>query len=203
MSAASPEISVVPANEATWEELQTILGTRGPAARCQCQRFKLARRESFGSVPVEERAHRLRVQTACGDPGAESTSGLVARLGGEPAGWCAVEPRPAYEGLVRNSSRAAWVGRDEDRSDDSVWAVTCVFARAGFRRRGISRALVRAAVDFAREGGARALEGYPMTTKSGALLEELHVGTLATYLDAGFTEVLRPSLRRAVVRIDL
>ena len=47
------------------------------------------------------------------------------------------------------------------------------------------------------------LEGYPMTTTSGALLEELHVGTLGTYLDAGFTEVLRPSLRRAVVRIDL
>jgi GNAT superfamily N-acetyltransferase len=201
MSAANAEVSVVPANEATWEELRTILGTRGPASRCQCQRFKLARGESFGSFPVEERAHRLRVQTSCGDPGARHTSGLVARLGDEPVGWCAVEPRPAYDGLVRNSSRAAWVGRDEDRSDPSVWAVTCVFTRAGYRRRGISRALVLAAVDVARRGGARALEGYPMTTTSGAILEELHVGTLSTFLDAGFTEVLRPSLRRAVVRI--
>ena len=201
MSAANAEVSVVPANEATWEELQSVLGTRGPASGCQCQRFKLARRESFGSFPVEERARRLREQTSCGDPDAESTSGLVARLGGEPVGWCAVEPRPAYEGLVRNSSRAAWVGRDEDRSDGSVWAVTCVFTRAGFRRRGISRALVLAAVDHARRGGAHALEGYPMTTTTGAILQELHVGTLSTFLDAGFSEVLRPSLRRAVVRI--
>ena len=45
-----------------------------------------------------------------------------------------------------------------------------------------------------------ALEGYPMTT-TGAILQELHVGTLSTFLDAGFIEVLRPSLRRAVVRI--
>jgi GNAT superfamily N-acetyltransferase len=36
-----------------------------------------------------------------------------------------------------------------------------------FRRRGISRALARAAVDFARERGARALEGYPMITEPG------------------------------------
>jgi hypothetical protein len=30
----------------------------------------------------------------------------------------------------------------------SVWAVTCLFTRAGFRKRGVSRALARAAVDF-------------------------------------------------------
>ena len=40
-----------------------------------------------------------------------------------------------------------------------------------------------------------------MTTTTGAILQELHVGTLSTFLDAGFSEVLRPSLRRAVVRI--
>jgi GNAT superfamily N-acetyltransferase len=79
--------------------------------------------------------------------------------------------------------------------------VTCLLARAGFRKRGISRALVRAAVDFARERGARAIEGYPMTTKR-ALLEELHVGTEATFAQAGFREVSRPTLRRVVMRID-
>jgi hypothetical protein len=32
--------------------------------------------------------------------------------------------------------------------------------------------------------------------------EELHVGTLDTYLEAGFSVVSRPTKRRAVVRID-
>ena len=78
---------------------------------------------------------------------------------------------------MRNN-RVPWEGRAEDKADESVWAVTCLFTRAGFRKRGISRALARAAVDFARERGARAIEGYPMTSKN-AILEELHVGTEA------------------------
>jgi GNAT superfamily N-acetyltransferase len=200
VTAIESEISVVPANEASWEDLQTVFGTRGQASRCQCQRYKLRRRESFRSFPAEERAHRLRQQTDCGHPESGTTSGLVAYLNGEPVGWCAVEPRTAYEGLVRNN-RVPWEGRAEDKTDDSVWAVTCLFTRAGFRKRGISRALARAAVDFARERGARAIEGYPMTTKN-AILEELHVGTEGVFANAGFKEVSRPTLRRVVMRVE-
>src|SRR5215217_4588636 len=193
-------VSVVPANEATCEDLQTIIGTRGSASRCQCQRYKLRRRESFGSFPVEERAHRLRDQTECGHPQSEATSGLVAYLDGEPAGWCAVEPRTRYEGLLRNN-RVPWTGRAEDKADDSVWAVTCLFTRPGFRKQGVSRALARAAVDFARERGACALEAYPITT-TDVIAEELHVGTPGVFARAGLSEVARPTLRRVVMRID-
>jgi len=200
MSEPGSAIRVVPANETSWEDLQTVLGTRGSAARCQCQRYKLRRRESFGSFPAEERAHRLREQTDCGRPGSGTTSGLVAYLVDEPVGWCAVEPRSAYEGLVRNS-RVPWADRAEDRTDDSVWAVTCLFSRTGFRRRGVSRALARAAVDFARDHGAWAIEGYPITARN-AILEELHVGTQSVFVDAGLTEVSRPTQRRVVMRLD-
>jgi GNAT superfamily N-acetyltransferase len=158
---------------------------RGPASRCQCQRYKLRRRESYGSFAVEERAHRLRQQTDCGHPDSEATSGLVGYLDGEPAGWCAVEPRPSYEGLGRNN-RVPWTDRTEDKADDTVWAVTCVLARAGFRRRGVGRALVRGAVALARERGARALEGYPVTT-TDVIAEELHVGTRSMFAAAGFS----------------
>ena len=200
--AAEPafSFSAVPANEASWEDLQTVFGARGQASRCQCQRYKLRPRESFASFPEEERARRLRQQTDRGHPRSGTTSGLVAYLDDEPVGWCAVEPRTAYAGLLRNN-RVPWAGRAEDKTDDSIWAVTCLFTRAGFRKRGISRALARAAVDFARERGARAIEGYPMTTKS-AILEELHVGTEGVFADAGFTEVSRPTPRRVVMRID-
>jgi GNAT superfamily N-acetyltransferase len=196
-----PEPTIVPANQASWEDLQAVFGTRGAAAFCQCQRYKLRPREAFSKFPVEERAFRLREQTDCGHPDSDATSGLVAYVDGEPVGWCAVEPRTAYESLLRNA-RVPWEGREEDKRDGSVWAVTCVFARARFRRRGIGYALVRAAVDFARERGARALEGYPMASAEGAIAEELHVGTRGMFDAAGFTEVSRPTLRRVVMRID-
>lgn len=194
------DLLIVPANQAACEDLQTIFGSRGTGHVCQCQRYKLAPRESFGSVPREERAFRLREQTDCGNPDSDTTTGLVAYLDGEPVGWCAVEPRPAYVGLVR-VFRVPWEGRDEDKQDESVWAVTCLFTRAGYRKQGISRTMARAAVDFARSHGARALEAYPITTKN-VIDEELHVGTPATFLAAGLAEVSRPTKRRSVMRID-
>jgi hypothetical protein len=153
------EIAVRPANEGSWADLQLVFGTRGAGSRCWCQRYKLAPRESFGSVPSEERAHRLRQQTNCDHPESSATSGLVALLFGEPVGWCTVEPRP------------------------------------------VSRAMARAAVDFARSRGAQALEAYPITT-TRVIEEELHVGTVTTFAAAGLVEVSRPTVRRAVMRID-
>jgi GNAT superfamily N-acetyltransferase len=82
--------------------------------------------------------------------------------------------------------------------------VTCFVTRAGFRRRGVSRGLARAAVDFARERGARALEGYPMLTEPGKEITwgELHVGSRSIFAAAGFVEVSKPTLRRVVMRVD-
>ena len=195
------EIAVVPANEASRDDLEAIFGQRGDPYRCQCQWFKLRRKE-WRSLSVEERARRLREQTGCGDPEARSTSGLVAYLEGEPVGWCAVEPRTAYPRLL--DMRVPWVGRHEDTADDGVWAVTCFVTRTGFRRRGVCRALARAAPDFARARGAHAIEGYPMIVQRGQEITwgELYRGSRSVFAAAGFAEVSHPTPRRVVMRID-
>jgi len=199
----TPLVTIVPAREASWEDLQAVLGTRGDPSRCQCQRYKMQPGESWASVGAGELASRLRTQTDCGHRKSNTTSGLVAYVDGEPAGWCAVEPRNAYPRLLLKT-RVPWAGRAEDKADDGVWAVTCFVTRTSFRRRGISRALARAAVDFARQHGARALEGYPMITQpeQEIMLGELHVGSRSIFAAAGFAEVSRPTLRRVVMRID-
>jgi GNAT superfamily N-acetyltransferase len=197
------EVTIIPANEVSWEDLQVIFGTRGDPSRCWCQRYKMQPGESWASVGAEELAFRLRAQADCGHPESGTTTGLVAYLDHEPVGWCAVEPRIAYARLLLKS-RVPWEGRAEAKTDDTVWAVTCFVTLAGFRRRGISRALARAAVDFARRRGARALEGYPMITQPGQEITwgELHVGNRSIFADAGFAEVSHPTLRRVVMRID-
>jgi GNAT superfamily N-acetyltransferase len=194
-------ISVVPANKASWEDLQSVFGTRGTPATCQCQWFKISRAD-WPSVPVDELRALLRDQTNCDHPAARATSGLIAYLDAEPVGWCAVEPRTEYLRLFR--SRVPWTGRDEDKADDGVWAVTCFVTRAGYRKRGVSRALARATVDFARDRGARAVEGYPLINEPGKefIWGELYVGSRSIFADAGYREVSRPTVRRAVMRID-
>jgi GNAT superfamily N-acetyltransferase len=198
------EVTVVPANQARWEDIATVFGTRGVGAVCWCQRYKLAPREAFKHHPPEERAARLRAQTHADDPASPTTSGLVAYVGRDPVGWCAVEPRPRSIGLLR-AYRTPWLGRTEDKADEGVWAVTCLLVRAGHRRRGVSRALVAAAVEHARERGARAIEGYPMISQPGVEVTwgEEHVGFSDVFAAAGFHEVSRPGIRRVVMRIDL
>jgi GNAT superfamily N-acetyltransferase len=163
----------------------------------------MAPKESWASVGAAELARRFREQTSCGRPESATTSGLVAYLEGEPVGWCAVDRRSVHSRLLRNN-RVPWEGRTEDKADDSVWAVTCFVTRAGQRRRGVAYALAQASVDFARERGARALEGYPMLTTPGQDITwgEVHVGNRSIFEAAGFAEVNHPTPRRVVMRID-
>jgi GNAT superfamily N-acetyltransferase len=194
------QLTIVPANEASWDDLAAIFGTTD-AGRCQCQRFKVVG-WIWRDSTQEGRTAALRAQAACGDPDAEATSGLVAYVGDEPVGWVAVEPRAAYPKL--RTSPVPWKGRDEDKDDDGVWVVTCFVVRKGYRGRGLTYPLARATIDFARERGARALEAYPMITQPGREITwgEVHVGARQVFEDAGFREVSHPTVRRVVMRID-
>jgi GNAT superfamily N-acetyltransferase len=194
-------ISVVPANEATWDDLQAVFG-RGGAAKCQCQRIKLGDHDWF-AMPVEARAHRLREETDCGHPESGRTSGMVAYLDGEPVGWVAVEPRAGYRRL--RGSSVPWAGRSEDPDDPGVWAIVCFAVRPGYRGQGLTRPLAAAAAEYARSRGATAVEGYPMVPKPGQNVSwgEMNVGSRAAFTAAGFREVSHPTARRVVMRLDL
>jgi hypothetical protein len=100
------QVMIVPANEASWDDLVAIFGTTDYPGRCQCQRFKVLG-WIWRDSTHEERTAMFRAQTACGDPNAEATSGLVAYVYGEPAGWVAVEPRTAYPKLRTSRVRGA------------------------------------------------------------------------------------------------
>ena len=165
----------------------------------QCQRYRLLPGESFGKQPVGQRRRRLREQAGCGDPDAP-TCGLVAFREGEPAGWCAVGPRSDLNGLKRVFT-VPWKGRDENPDDPAIWAITCLCIRKGFRRRGIASALILVAVEYARTQGARALEGYPIT-RTDVINQELHVGTVRMFAEAGFSQVSAPTPSRRVMRTD-
>jgi GNAT superfamily N-acetyltransferase len=198
---AAEQVRVVPANEASWDDLVAVFGTT-ETGRCQCQRLKVVGWIWRDSTQAE-RVGMLRGQTGCDDPAAATTSGLVAYVDGEPAGWVAVEPRTAYPRL--RTMRVPWAGRAEDPDDDGVWAVTCFVVRRGFRGRGLTYHLAVATVPYARACGARALEGYPMVTEPGreVIWGELRVGARQVFEEAGFVEVHRPTLRRVVMRVEL
>ena len=186
------EIIVKPVDEAAFDDVQKVFGTRGQAARCQCQGYRMGWHARH-SDNVQGRRELLRDQVIEGH-------GLVAYLDGEPVGWCSVAPRRDYTYLRQTT----WKGRDEDKEDPRIWAVTCFVTRAGFRRQGVSRALVGGTIDLPRNHGARAVEAYPMKPAPGKDVSwgEMHVGALSAFLAAGYQIVHVPSLRRAIVRYE-
>lgn len=195
------QVRIVPANAASWEGVAAVFGTTDYPRRCQCQRFKVPG-WFWRDTTQEERTAMLELQTGCGNPDARATSGLLAYVEEQPAGWVAVEPRVAYPKL--RTSRVPWSGRAEDKDDDGVWAVTCFAVRKGYRGRGLTYPLAGATVGFARGRGARALEAYPMITQPGKEITwgEVHVGARQVFEEAGFREVSHPTPRRVVMRID-
>ena len=202
---AAEQLTIVPANTVPWADLQAIFGTADYPGRCYCQRLKTW--EWHWSLTDQERRDRFRAQTNCDNPRATATTGLVAYLNTEhggmaPVGWVAVEPRTRYPRLLKG--RIVWHGRQEDREDDGVWAVTCFCTRKGYRKRGLTYLLAAATVGYARERGARAIEGYPMIVPPGKKITwgELYVGSREVFAAAGFIEVTHPSPRRVVMRID-
>ena len=83
--------------------------------------------------------------------------------------------------------------------------MTCFVVRKEYRRRGIAGALASGAVSFARDHGARAVEGYPRLPADGEDVGDmsLYVGSREIFAAAGYHQVSNPTPRRAVMRVDL
>jgi GNAT superfamily N-acetyltransferase len=126
--------------------------------------------------------------------------GLLAWVAGEPVGWGACGPRSRYTAAM--AGRSALLEPLDRREDDQVWLVPCVYVRPDHRGRGLTGALVRAAVNVAQRHGARAVEGWPVSS-SGPRPAEDFVGRESAFTAAGFSCVSRPQDGRAIMRYEL
>jgi GNAT superfamily N-acetyltransferase len=109
--------------------------------------------------------------------------GMLAYVDGAPAGWVNVGPRSEIGRLQRSRTITPV-------DDVPVWSVLCFVVRAGFRRRGLTRQLLRGAAQYAALHGAPAIEGYPVDPAgrrlSGTLL---FVGIASTFEAEGFERI--------------
>lgn len=196
---SSSGVHVAPPVPDTWVDVEAVFGTRGDAASCWCQFFRMQQAEWKASTREGNRT------ALCEEVARDRPPGLVAYLDGEPVGWLGLGPRTAYPRLVGNTTLTkSAAGNDLDIP--SVWAVTCFVVRVGFRRRGIAAALLAAAPGFARTHGATVLEGHPVDVRARSgkpSASELYHGVVTTFEEAGYTEVARTGPTRPVMRLTL
>jgi GNAT superfamily N-acetyltransferase len=185
------DLRIEPVTAARWPDLIAVFGERGEASRCWCTYFRMPRRE-WESTPVGERRDLLDGVVAAG-----RQPGLVAYRDGEPVGWVSVAPR---EDFLSHLERTRVL---RPAPGEGIWSVLCFVVKPGHRRQGVAAALLRAAVDFARARGARAVEGHPVDdTRRQVHAMEAYVGVASMFARAGFTEIDRRGAR-PVYRLDL
>ena len=117
--------------------------------------------------------------------------GLVAFAGERAVGWCQVTPRSEMARLERHPRLRPVDGAP-------VWSLTCFYVRKGWRRRGVSDALIEAALARAKRAGAPALEVYPLDRRYTP--SATSTGVVSQFAKLGFEVVARRALARPVMR---
>jgi GNAT superfamily N-acetyltransferase len=177
-----------PATPSRLGDVERLFGERGACGGCWCMAWRLARKDFDAGKGAPNRRRLRALVTGGGKPG------ILAYLGKEPIGWCAVAPRADYPALARSRVLAPV-------DETPAWSISCLFVLKPWRRRGLSAALLEAAAAFAARQGARVVEGYPVEPLMTKMPDAFAwTGLPSAFRRAGFVEAARRSPSRPIMR---
>jgi GNAT superfamily N-acetyltransferase len=174
-----------------WNDFEALFGPRGACGGCWCMWWRI-KRSDFDHQKGD--ANRLALQQIVASGEVPGLLAYYRLTGGPPVGWCSVAPRDAFPALERS--------RILKRVDDQpVWSAVCFFIAKTYRRQGLTISLLRAAVEYARQAGAKIVEGYPEDPRKAEIPAPFaFTGLASAFFQAGFVEVLRRSETRPIMR---
>jgi GNAT superfamily N-acetyltransferase len=170
-----------------WPAFEDLFSAGGPASRCWCMYWRIG--AEYRRVPSAANKMAFSKIVDAGPP-----PGLLAFNGDLAVGWCQVTPR---SDLPRLESESRLKRVDEK----AVWSISCFYIRKGFRRQGISTALIQAAIEEARKAGAPAVEAYPLDATLSP--SSTSTGYAAVFERLGFKVVARHFAPRPIMRYEL
>jgi GNAT superfamily N-acetyltransferase len=194
MTDSAPPNEIRPLTTERWDDLTALFGKSGAFSGCWCMYWRMPSKEFSASRSQQNRAALEALA------GQERAPGLLAYRDGQAVGWVAVGPRTDFPRLERSR-----VIKPVD--DTPVWCIVCFFVHRKYRGGGVAQALLGAAVQFAVEYGAQAVEGYPIATDERVGDWAAYTGTVDMFRAAGFrkmatTEAASGGKRRVVMRYD-
>jgi GNAT superfamily N-acetyltransferase len=184
-------LEVRPLTPERWEDFEAVMGPNGAYAGCWCMWWRVATRKQWEGSS-KDRGTRMKRQMKR-IVGSKTVPGVLGYVDGEPAAWCSIAPREDFGALERSRTYA--------RIDDKpVWSVVCFYAAKPFRGKGLLPKVLRAACEYARDEGARVVEGYPVERAGKAAPVDIYMGTKDAFERAGFREVARTSNGKPIMR---
>ena len=186
-------LDIRPLTADTWPDLAALFEEGGDPKWCWCQFYRV-RGLDWSNSSADGNRERLTTLTRDGPP-----PGLVGYQDRRAVGWVSVAPRPAYDRLTHAKLLAPV-------DDKPVWSIVCFVVSRVARGQGLTTRLLDAAMDYAVEHGAPALEAYPVAVGDGRIPAAVgYTGLLSTFLAAGFEvvhEIDSPqaTVQRVIVR---
>ena len=179
----SPSLTFRPLTPRLMDDLGTVLhGSWGNTCWCMFPRLTDSQvRELPGSGSRSQRQRDAMTSLSR----RRRAPGLLAFEGSEPVGWIAVAPRSEL-GRIEASRTTPRV----DAVD--VWVIPCITVRKAARGRGIALASIEAAVAYAAEKGAPAVEAYPRAGSARTGDDNAFYGTEPLFRRAGFRVIRTP-----------
>jgi GNAT superfamily N-acetyltransferase len=177
------QLSIHPLTKERWADLEQLFGKQGACNGCWCMYWRIG-------PDYHKRDRQLNKADLRRIVRANHPTGLIAFADGIPAGWCQLTPRGDLPWLIKN-------GYAEFNNSSNVWCISCFYIKSGFRRKGITLALIKASIDQARKGGADLLEAYPGKKPNS------YTGSISAYLKAGFNIAGEGKYGRAIASLVL
>jgi GNAT superfamily N-acetyltransferase len=187
MKSSSLQLMVRPLTPDLWRALEDLFGKLGACNGCWCMYWRIG--AAYRKRPRDKNKADFRQIVKHGPP-----PGLIAFNGNLAVGWCQVTPRDDLPWLDR-----AWRLKRVDQAP--VWSLSCFYVRIGYRRKGVTAALISAALKAAKAAGAAALEAYPLDADKTP--SSSGTGYATTFQRAGFKTVACHVPPRPIMRHDL
>ena len=180
-------LAIRPLTSERWPALENLFGEKGACQGCWCMYWRIG--AAYKRRNASENKTDFQQIVMNGPP-----PGLLAFDGELAVGWCQLTPRATLPWLER-SWRLARV------DETPVWSISCLYVRIGYRRKGVTTALINAAIKEAKRAKAPALEAYPLDAKLSPSASG--TGYITTFKRAGFRTVVCRTPPRPIMRHDL
>jgi GNAT superfamily N-acetyltransferase len=184
-------LEIEPLTRDRWRDLVDLFDRPGAsiARGCFCMAYRRSGKHEPPAGVTHSEANK-RALKALVDRGV--VPGLIGYENGRPVGWISLGPREDYARLQRSP-----VMKPVD--EKPVWSIVCFFVDAKSRHQGVAGALLKGAMQWAREKGVTLLEAYPCD-KRATNDDAMWFGAKSMFDRAGFVEVARRKPARPVMR---
>jgi len=146
----------------TWPDFERLFSKHGGVGGCWCMYYQRPHGGTMkGLTSAKRSAKNKRDKKTLVDDG--GSHGVLLYDGDKAIGWCAYGLKQEYP-RIDNGRNYKRLSLKED--SERLWRIACFFVDRDYRKKGVAKIALKAALDSIKAKGGGVVEAYPVTHKS-------------------------------------